>query len=308
MTVKVQLLLRPEAVEPWSRAIEAACVAAGLDVDLSVAHAPETVDVVVYAPHGPVDLSAYTNTKLVQGLWAGVESIIANDTLTQPYARMVDEGLAHGMMEWVVGHVMRHHLGMDRFTCAPDPHWDQVVPPLAQQRRVTVLGLGALGARAAGGLASLGFDTAGWSASAKEIDGVTCFAGEALDQALSRADILVLLLPATPQTHEILNRETLALLPRGAVVLNPGRGALIDEGALLEALDSGQLSHATLDTFQVEPLPKDHPFWAHPGVTVTPHIASETRPETASRVVADNIARVLAGKTPLHLVDKARGY
>ncbi len=309
MTLTVQMLMRPEMVAKWRDALSQAFEEAGLDVTLAEDPAPETVDYIIYAPHGAVDFTPYTQVKLVQGLWAGVESVIGNTSLTQPYARMVDEGLAQGMIEWVTGHVLRHHLGMDRFITATEPHWDQVVPPLATERGVTVLGLGELGASCASALARLGFDVAGWSRSPKEIAGVRCFSGESgLEDALRHGEITVLLLPATPETDGLLNADRLATLPKGAVLLNPGRGALIDDGALLAALDAGQVAHATLDTFRVEPLPEDHPFWAHPNVTITPHIASETRPVTASRVAAENIRRVEAGEAPMFLLDRSRGY
>ena len=126
--------------------------------------------------------------------------------------------------------------------------------------------------------------------------------------ALSGAQMLVLLLPRTPETENLLDARRLAWLPRGAVVINPGRGHLIDDAALLAALDAGALAHATLDVFRVEPLPAGHPYWAHPKVTVTPHIAAETRAGSASRVVAENVRRLVAGAPLLHLVDRVRGY
>ncbi len=106
----------------------------------------------------------------------------------------------------------------------------------------------------------------------------------------------------------MLNAETLNLLAPGAFIINPGRGPLIDDDALLAALDSGQVDHATLDVFRIEPLPKNHLFWAHPKITVTPHIASTTRPETASDVIADNISRGEAGQPFLYVVDRSLGY
>jgi glyoxylate/hydroxypyruvate reductase A len=222
---------------------------------------------------------------------------------------MVDDGLTEGMVEWVVGHVLRHHLGMDQDILRRDAKWEPHIPPLARDRKVGVLGLGALGGACAQALAGLNFDVAGWSRRPKEIAGVASYNGdEGLATVLARSEILVLLLPRTPQTENLLNAGTLALLPKGAVVINPGRGPLIDDDALLAALDAEQIGHATLDVFRTEPLPAGHPFWAHPGVTVTPHIASETRPDSASRVIAENIRRGEAGEPFLHLVDRDAGY
>jgi len=172
-----------------------------------------------------------------------------------------------------------------------------------------VLGLGALGAACARMLSHLGFPVTGWSRSPKDIDTLRCLSGEAgLHTALEEADILVLLLPLTPDTESLLDAARLALLPADTVILNPGRGPLIDDDALLAALDAGKIGHATLDVFREEPLPPAHPFWAHPRVTVTPHIASETRSETAAQVIAENISRGEAGKPLLHLVDRDAGY
>ncbi len=302
----------PEADwQSWRPALERAFAAAGLKVRLGGREmAPGAVDYILYTPTGWLaDFSPYTRARAVLSLWAGVERIIGNKSLTQKLTRMVDPGLREGMREWVAGHVLRAHLGMDRDICRTDARWAPHVPPLARDRQVTLLGLGALGTAAAEALVALGFQVTGWSRRPKEIAGVTCLAGaDGLAQALARAEILVLLLPLTPETENILNADTLAHLPPGAVVLNPGRGALIDDAALLAALDSGRLAHATLDVFREEPLPATHPFWAHPRVTVTPHIASATRPETAAEVVAENIRRAEAGEALLYLVDRAAGY
>lgn len=271
---------------------------------------PGTVDYIVYAPSSKLrDFSPFTGTKLVQSLWAGVEAVVGNQTLTQPLARMVDDGLTEGMVEWCTAHVLRHHLGIDHDIGRTDGVWEPIIPPLARDRRVTILGLGALGAAVGQALARLNFRVTGWSRSPKQIDGLTCLSGQSgLAEALAGAEIIVLLLPYTPATDNLMNAERFAALGEGAVLINPGRGPLIDDDALLAALDAGRLSHATLDVFRVEPLPKDHPFWAHPKVTVTPHIASATRPESAARVVAENIRRGEAGEPFLHLVDRRLGY
>ena len=294
----------------WEAPLRAALDETGVDYTLVTEAAPETVDYMVYAPSsGLVDFTPYTGLKAVLSLWAGVEKIVGNATLQVPLARMVDPGLTEGMTEWVTGHVLRHHLGMDAQIHGLKGEWRHDVPPLARDRQVTILGLGALGADAARMLKALNFDVAGWSRSPKTLDGIPTFTGDdGLTAALERAEILVLLLPLTPGTEDLLNAERLSLLPRGAVIVNPGRGPLIDDTALLAALDSGHLGHATLDVFRVEPLPADHPFWLHPRVTVTPHIASETRPASAARVVAENVRRGEAGEPFVHVVDRAAGY
>lgn len=294
----------------YKHALSLGLAKAGLDAELSQHHAPLETDYIVYAPNRHFsDFTPYTKTKAVLSLWAGVEDIVANRTLTQPLTRMVDASLTEGMVEWVTGHVLRHHLGMDAHTVNPDHRWQPTAPPLARDRTVAILGLGELGAACASALAGLNFNVVGYSRSPRKIAGVTCKSGaEGLQATLAVADILVLLLPLTPATDCLLNADTLAQLPRGAVIINPGRGALIDDDALLTALDDGQVAHATLDVFRQEPLPQTHPFWAHPNVTVTPHIASETRAETASQVIVENIRRQEAGEPLLHLVDRNVGY
>jgi glyoxylate/hydroxypyruvate reductase A len=310
MTVKVLFAARPEKWDQYRAPLQAALADAGVDADLSTEFAPDQVDYIVYAPNPAMnDFTPYTRAKAVLSLWAGVEDIVPNRTLTQPLARMVDADLTQGMVEWVTGHVLRHHLGMDAHIVNPDHDWTPVAPPLARDRSVAMLGLGALGQACAQALQGLGFAVEGWSRGAKSLPGLRCHAGtEGLDSLLARAQIVVLLLPLTAETETLLNARTLGLLPKGAVIINPGRGPLIDDTALLAALDSGQVGHATLDVFRQEPLPQDHPFWAHARVTVTPHIASETRPPSASRVIAENIRRGEAGEPLLHLVDRRTGY
>ncbi|GAA6179671.1 glyoxylate/hydroxypyruvate reductase A [Shimia sp. NS0008-38b] len=291
---------------PLKRALTDAGLAANLRQDFP----PEDVDYIVYAPNSTVqDFTPYTRCKAVLNIWAGVESIVGNTTLNIPLARMVDPGMTQGMIEWVLGHVMRYHLGMDRNILVQDGTWQPHVPPLAAERRVTVLGMGALGSACARTIAQVGFDVTGWSRGPKTVEGVSCLHGDdGLAEALERADILVLLLPKTAATENLLNTERLAQMPKGAMIINPGRGPLIDDDALLAALKSGHIAHATLDVFRIEPLPADHPYWAHPNVTVTPHIASETRVSTASQVIVENVRRGETGEPLLHLVDRSSGY
>lgn len=311
MPVTILFAARPDSWASYEAPLTAALDATGLAYRLGTDFAPDEVDYIVYAPDSRVqDFTPYTRLKAVLNLWAGVEGVVGNATLKVPLARMVDdEGLTQGMVEWVTGHVLRHHLGMDRHIVNPGHVWDHDPPPLSKDRPVTILGFGALGQACAKALMALGFPVTGWSRSGHALDGARSLSGpEGLTEALGGAQIVVLLLPATRATENVLNATTLALPARGAAVINPGRGALIDDAALIAALDSGQIGHATLDVFRTEPLPQGHPFWAHPGVTVTPHIASETRPDSAARVIAENIRRGEAGAPFLHLVDRAAGY
>lgn len=311
MTVNVLFAATDARWPQYEDPLRTAFAEAGLDVDLSQTHAPEETDYIVFAPNGPIsDFTPYTRTKAVLNLWAGVEMIVGNDTLTQPLCRMVDSGLEEGMVEWVTGHVLRHHLGMDTHIHGQDGVWrNGIIPPLARDRTVGVLGLGALGRACAEALAALRFDVAGWSRSQKSIDGIDCHSGpEGLQAVLSRSEIIVLLMPLTDDTRNVIDADALAAMPDGAFIINPGRGPLIDDAALLSALDSGKIAHATLDVFREEPLPPSHPYWAHDRVTVTPHIASETRPSSAARVIAENVRRGEAGEPFLFEVDRQAGY
>lgn len=310
MTLNILFSAQPNLWDAYKTVLPQALGNRGITAQLSTDMEPAQTDYIVYAPNPNLtNFAPFTRTKAILSLWAGVETIVDNKSLTQPLCRMVDDGLELGMAEWVIGHVMRHHLGMDRHIHGLNGLWDQTTPPLARDRQVTVLGLGMLGSAAAKALAALGFQVTGWSRSPKSIENIRCLHGvDGLEQALSSAEICVLLLPNTPATETIMNAKTLAMMPKGAALLNPGRGALIDDHALLSALDAGHIGHATLDAFRIEPLPADHMFWQHPKITVTPHIAAETRPQSASNVIADNIARSQAGQPLLHIVDRAAGY
>ena len=310
MTLKILFSASKKNWSEYKAPLEEAFASVSLDYDLRTSFAPREVDYIIYAPSSSLqDFSPYTSLKAVLNLWAGVEGVAFNKTLKVPLARMVDSGLTSGMVEWVTGHTLRHHLGIDKHIHGQDGVWRSYVPPLAKDRVVTILGLGTLGTACGTALRSLGFNVRGWSRRKKSIDGISCFYGnDQIDLSLTDADIVILLLPDTPPTRNILNSHTLNLTKRGAVVLNPGRGPLIDDDALIAALDSGQLEHATLDVFRIEPLPENHRYWSHKKVTVVPHKASETRPKTSSQVIAKNIERAENGKELLHLVDKETGY
>ena len=297
----------------WLPALTQALVDAKVSAELTTRIGnPETVSHIVHSPDGPInDFSEFTNLRAVLSLWAGVQDIVDNPTLQVPLARMVDAGMVSGMTEWVVANVLKHHLQFDVVASSQKGQWrTDIAPPLACDRTVAILGFGQLGSAAAAALSALEFNVIGWRKTEPgNNSGIPVLAGEAgLHSVMQVAEILVLLLPATAHTEGILNERTLRQLPAGSAVINAGRGCLIDDDALLHALDSGKLSGATLDVFNQEPLPAEHPYWAHPKVTVSPHIASQTRPATAAPVIADNIRRSCEGRPLLHLVDRKRGY
>jgi glyoxylate/hydroxypyruvate reductase A len=302
----------PKDWPDYEAALPAALATAGIAARI-LADTPEhpaDVDYIIYAPSAPLqDFAPYVNCKAVLSLWAGVERIVGNASLTQPLCRMVEQGLTEGMVEYVTGHVLRYHLGMMAHIQNPARAWVHVPPPLARERRVAMLGMGALGLACARALGALNFSVVGWSRTGAGAQGTPVLTGQAgLREALSSADFIVTLLPKTPQTENLLNHGTLRYAKRGACLINPGRGALIDDDALLAALDAGQIAHATLDVFRTEPLPQDHPFWTHPRITITPHIAADTRADGAARALVDNIRRGEAGQPFAHLVQRARGY
>ena len=258
------------------------------------------------------ELKRYPNLKAIFSVGAGVDHLASDPELPKnvPIVRMVEPGLTAGMTQYVVLSVLNHHRFMlDYAAQRREKVWEEIPQLAADARQVGMLGLGVLGRDALEKLKTFDFKLAGWSRSPKSISGVTCYHGSGgLDEFLAGSDILVCLLPLTPETEGILNAELFAKLPAGAAIINVGRGRHLVENDLLEALDSGRIGGATLDVFREEPLPEDHPFWDHPRIFMTPHIASMTIPSSAVRAVVANIQRLEAGEALQHVVDLERGY
>ncbi|HTR08986.1 MAG TPA: glyoxylate/hydroxypyruvate reductase A [Paraburkholderia sp.] len=224
--------------------------------------------------------------------------------------RMVEPGIVEGMVEYVTQAVLTIHRDLFDYALQQEQRvWRELPVRAAASRRVGVLGLGMLGSAVLERLRLFGFPCAGWSRSAHALPGIDCYAGtEALDAFLARTDILICLLPLTNATRGLLDATLFAKLPKRASFINVGRGPQLDQQALLDALDSGHLQNAILDVTDPEPLPPSHPFWTHPRVRLTPHIASATRPETAVEVVLDNIRRHRDGLPMRGQIDRSRGY
>jgi glyoxylate/hydroxypyruvate reductase A len=229
---------------------------------------------------------------------------------TLPVVRMVESGIVNGMVEYVTLAVLSTHRDWRTYhEQQRGGNWQVHRVHPASSRRVGVLGLGVLGRAVLDSLCSFGFSCAGWSRSQQQIEGVECFAGaEGLQQFLARTDIVICLLPLTDSTRGILSKPLFNKLPRGATVINVGRGGHLVQEDLLQALDEGKVGNAILDVCEPEPLPSDHPFWTHPKVMLTPHIASMTQPETAVEAMIDNLHRHREGLPMIGLVDRARGY
>lgn len=273
--------------------------------------APPCDYAVVWQP--PAELfSAQPALKALFSLGAGVNGLLAMPSLPHdvPLVRMEDGGMAAQMVEYAM------YVALREFRRFPAYRQNQSqarwTPQPARARRdfaVGVLGLGVLGGTVARALGDFGFDVSGWSRSARSIPGVQCHDGPAgLQVVLERSQLLMLLLPVTRATANLLGRAHLARMRMDAALVNLSRGELIDESALLESLDSGRLAAAYLDVFREEPLPPSHPFWQHPKVRITPHVAALTDPRAACMQIAEKIRRLEAGEPISGVVDHQRGY
>lgn len=251
------------------------------------------------------------NLRLVQKFGAGVETI-ARDPALPPHvriARIRPEVAAREIAEYFLTHALarqRHNVKYRADQAAR--RWDPVPPLEADNTEVLVLGLGHIGGRVARSFASLGYLVTGWARSDKEIEGVTAITGlTTLDAALARADIVAAILPSTPETAGLFGPVRLSRMKPGALFMNAGRGDLVDEAALIAALDEGRPGEAVLDVFASEPLAAEHPFWSHPAITLTPHI-SGYHITGGLADIAENWRRLEAGAPLLHEVDRTRGY
>jgi glyoxylate/hydroxypyruvate reductase A len=255
--------------------------------------------------------------RAIFSLGAGVDHLLADPDLPKhvPVLRIVDQDLTLRMTEYVILHVLMHYRRQRLYDARQRERlWRDHDQPAAPEIAVGVMGLGELGAAAATALCGLGFQVAGWSRTRKEIKGVEAFHGvDGLAPFLRRTEILVCLLPATPATAGILNRDLFCQLKHdgalgGAYLINAGRGALQVESDIVGALDDGTLAAATLDVFADEPLPVVSPLWTHPGITITPHNAGFSDPRALVANILRQIERLESGLPLEHVIDRAMGY
>jgi len=290
----------PGERDGWLQALGAAMHEARWLDESSARVRPAEVQAAVVANPPPGSLQGLPNLRLIQSLWAGVDRLLADTTLPAgvPIARMVDPAMNAAMAETALWAVLSLHRGFFAYARQQQQGLWQPLPQCrADEVGVLVLGQGQMGRTAAARIAALGYRVQGWRRD-----------GTPLEPLLRQSQIVINLLPLTPETHGILNAALFAAMPQGASLVNLARGRHLVDADLLAALDSGHLQHAVLDVFHSEPLPAEHPFWRHPQVTVLPHAAAATDARSAAAVAVANLRAVRDGAPVAHLVEKTRGY
>jgi glyoxylate/hydroxypyruvate reductase A len=292
----------------WIPGLQAALP--GAEVSLWEPGAPPADYAVVWKPPQQL-LDEQPTLKALFNTGAGVDALMQLQLPPAlPVIRLDDAGMSVQMAEYVCHAVIRHFREFDRYEADTRAgKWSFRKPHSRLDYPVGILGLGVLGDRVARAVAQFDFPVNGWSRTPKTLPGVQCFAGDtALDAFLAASRIVVCLLPLTPETCDILNAQRLACVRPGGYVINVARGAHVVDADLLAALDSGHLAGATLDVFRSEPLPKDHPFWHHEKITVTPHTSARTLRSESIAQIAGKIAALQRGEPVAGMVDPSRGY
>ncbi|WP_419728120.1 2-hydroxyacid dehydrogenase [Lichenicola sp.] len=305
----ILVMLRAHA-DDWVRLLKLGLPEHAVVTDASEADGPLSYAVVGKPPAGAI--AALGRLDALFSVNAGIEALLESGEVPDdmPLVRMVDDGLAAGMLEWVMAETLAWHRNLfDYRTAQLERRWAPLAEKMAFERTVCVLGAGHLGRPVAEQLASLGFSTRAWSRSGTTIPGVaSCRGIDELPAAVEAADFLINLLPLTPETETLIDAVLLRRLAPGAVLINGGRGRHVVDEAVMALLDEGHLRAAVLDVFRTEPLPPEHPFWSHPGVYLSPHVAAPTHPATAVAAITQNIRGFESGMALRHVVDRSRGY
>ena len=308
----ILLSTKAHTMQDWKAALLA------VDPSLEIRLFPDAGDpaeieaAVVWTAHDMMELRRYPNLKLIVSMGAGVDHLLRAPGPPPgiPVARLKDVLLTSAMAEWVLLNVLRFHRQDPEYRALQQrKEWLELSAPSTSERRIGILGIGELGSTSARVLTALSFPVMGWSRSAKSLPGVQTFHGaEGLMAMAAKTDILICLLPLTPETRGVLNAKLLSALPRGAYVINGARGGHMVAQDMLAALDSGHIAGAALDVFEPEPLPPESPFWSHPKVFLTPHAASITIPSSVAPQVVENIHNMRDGRPLINLVDFSLGY
>lgn len=273
---------------------------------------PDQVELALCWNQPSGSLQQFPNLQCISSLGAGINHLLSDMTrpLEIPLVRLVDDNLKQSMAEYVMAGVLEHFRHFKAYRQQQQEHiWEELETAHISDLGVGIMGCGEIGGYVADKLSAFGFSVQGWSRTRQQRDKLRVYAGDAeLGLFLSQADVLVCLLPLTPETENILNSETFSQLPKNALLINAARGGHLVDADLLSALDNGQLSGALLDVFREEPLPQQHPFWSHSKVTVTPHIASPTNYDSAAEQIIANYHQLVSGAPLHHLVDVESGY
>ncbi|WP_240613808.1 2-hydroxyacid dehydrogenase [Salinicola acroporae] len=311
-TVQGVLLGSPEIMTTYIAAFEQVAPQFRLALPDAITD-PESVTFALAWDPGPEDFRPYPHLCLVSSIAAGVNGILQSPSLPSdvPLMRIAGESQAQMMAGFVTWHVLWHHRRFgDYLNHQRQRHWQRLPKRDAADVRVGLLGAGRMGGAVARSLVALDYDVAIYSRSGRNLPaGVEGFSGEAgLERLAARSDILINLLPLTPQTRGILDAALFARMPQGAALIHVGRGEHLIEADLLAALASGQLAAASLDVFAIEPLPRDHPFWRHEQIVITPHDACDSTPNQVAHEVAEAMQRLDDGLLPASVVDREAGY
>jgi glyoxylate/hydroxypyruvate reductase A len=308
----ILLSTKAHTMQDWKAALLAVDPSLEIRLFPDAGNPDEIEAAVVWTAHDMMELRRYPKLKLIVSMGAGVDHLLRAPGPPSgiPVARLKDALLTSAMAEWVLLNVLRFHRQDPEYRALQQrKEWLELSAPSTAERRIGLLGIGELGSASARVLTSLGFPVMGWSRSAKTLPGVQNFHGaDGLMAMAAQSDILICLLPLTPQTRGVLNARLLSALPRGAYVINGARGGHMVAEDMLTALDSGHIAGAALDVFEPEPLPAESRFWSHPKVFLTPHAASITIPASVAPQVVENIHNLRAGRPLINLVDFSLGY
>jgi len=306
------LILSPtRETDSWVQAIKE------LDVRIDVFVYPEKIDLLEVEfilawnhPYG--SFKKYSNLKCISSMGAGVDYLLKDPELPEHVGliRVVDPELSKTMFEFILAMLLNQMRGLTRFKrYQMTSEWKPKSYQRIEDVRVGIMGLGEIGTYVTERLLNLGFKVSGWAQSAKPNLKVDVSLGlDQLKAFMTNCDFLVCLLPSTPKTQGLLNKETLQYLPKGAKLINVARGDILVENDLIHLLDDEHLSQASLDVFQQEPLAENHPFWTHPKIDITPHVASLTNPKTVAPQIVENYWRMKKGEQLLHEVSRVKGY
>ena len=310
-TMRILLHRADGVTEPWVRGFAAALPDADVVIWREGAAFAACDYAVTWAPT-PAMLAHLAHVKAIFVTGAGVDGIMkfADALPNVPIIRLGDAGMAIQMAEYVAYAVLRYFRRFDEYDAqARRGVWQQLPQHRKEDFSVGVMGMGVLGTRVLQALAGLGFPLRGWSRSARQTEGVACYAGmEQLDDFLRGTRVLVCMLPLTPETASLLDRQRLSLLPQGAYLINVARGAHVAETDLLALIRQGHIAAATLDVFRTEPLPQPHPFWDEARITLTPHIAALTLPDLSAQQIAEKMCALERGEPVADLVERHKGY